>query len=168
MKKTRKTWNCLLMAVMILWTLSACAAGNAVAPAVKQTAERAYQVNGQTVLVTVDLSGGWSVSFASGAVYLYEHAEKEAVAFGYPLNEAEYNEHAADCRGYEDCSEVDGTIRASDGDGEYTSSWYLFPVGGGAYFMVVADNMVDGAKADVEGVFSRFDVKLDGEGVTKK
>ena len=41
-------------------------------PTYEQTASAYLDQSGKAVKVTVDLTGGWSVEFAPGAVYLYE------------------------------------------------------------------------------------------------
>ena len=63
---------------------------------VRQTATAVAELDGEQALVTVDITGGWSVEFSTGAVYLSDGENdgmKEAVAYGYLIDQAEYDEN---------------------------------------------------------------------------
>lgn len=56
-------------------------------PTYEQTASAYLDQSGKAVKVTVDLTGGWSVEFAPGAVYLYEgNTDGEAAASGIRIH----------------------------------------------------------------------------------
>ena len=64
-------------------------------PTYEQTASAYLDQSGKAVKVTVDLTGGWSVEFAPGAVYLYEgNTDGEAAALRITLDEEVYAESA--------------------------------------------------------------------------
>ena len=63
-------------------------------PTYEQTASAYLDQSGKAVKVTVDLTGGWSVEFAPGAVYLYEgNTDGEAAALGITLDEEVFQEY---------------------------------------------------------------------------
>ncbi len=151
MKKT----ICVILAVCIVLSLAACGSGNVNSG--KQTAS-AYldQSEAAVVKVTVDLSGGWSVEFARGAVYLYngEITEgKESVAMLITLDKKVYEEHLAKAMAVGSRKEADDGIYFA-GDGNQAA--YLTALNDSAYILITAKE-----KASMEAIVSRFMLALD-------
>lgn len=138
-----------------LLVLAGC--GSNTAGSVKQTATRTYDVDGTRVVVQVDVSDGYSVEFASGAVYLYEGEnsdENSACAFGYLTSQEEYETIIAENEGSEGYSEVGGgVIYKTD-----ISDNYAYYVGEDQYFMVSVQN---DSGVDPDSVYARFNVSID-------
>lgn len=118
-----------------------------------QTASATLDQGTNEVNVTVDLSDGWSVDFAPGAVYLYDGPNDEgveAVAIGLTLDKEVYDDYIKDAKGNEDYYEEDGITFFTDDDG---SANYVFEVSDSSYFMISVDG-----NEDADEVFNRFDV----------
>ncbi len=163
----------LLMALALAFSLAACGSGGAAAPAEvsapaasqtaasagegKQIASRSYFFNGRNILVTMDLSDGWSTEFASGAIYLYDgpyYDERETVAYGYLTDQTDYDQNLADYGDYDSFTQAeDGALEVTEEDG---GNRYIFPVTKYVYFMIVSK-----AGADPEAIRQRFDVRLE-------
>ena len=154
MKKT----ICLLLAAILVLSLAACGAGNTnKAENGKQTAS-AYlnQSEDAVVEVTVDLSGGWSVEFVRGAVYLYDGeitAGKESVAMLITLDQEVYEEDLAKAMADGSHKEADSGIYFT-GDGNRAA--YLTALNDSAYILITAKD-----KAGMEAIVSRFMLALD-------
>ena len=124
-----------------LWdtlNLSGAAAGG------KQTVSAYLDQDGNSITVTVDISGGWSASFARGAVYLYdgeETADREAAAMGITLEKEIYDEYIEAADTYADYQEENGAVSYTD---ELGDSVYLYPAGDAAYFMITVFEGNDG------------------------
>ena len=119
---------------------------------VRQTATAVAELDGEQALVTVDITGGWSVEFSTGAVYLFDGENdgmKEAVAYGYLIDQAEYDENVEEYKDYESFTELENGVTFSEDEGG--SNKYLFEIGDGLYYMVAAD-----PDADADDIFSRF------------
>lgn len=171
--KHRKQLIALLMALALAFSLAACGSGGAAAPAEvsapaasqtaapagegKQIASRSYFFNGRNILVTMDLSDGWSTEFASGAIYLYDgpyYDERETVAYGYLTDQTDYDQNLADYGDYDSFTQAeDGALEVTEEDG---GNRYIFPVTKYVYFMIVSK-----AGADPEAIRQRFDVRLE-------
>ena len=97
-----KRMTFLLAAASIALTLTACGtnATQDQPKPVRQTATAYLDQDKDTaVKVTVDLTGGWSVQFARGAVYLYEGEaaeDAESTAMLITLDQDAYDGHLAD------------------------------------------------------------------------
>ena len=124
------------------------------APA-KETATATLRGDGISALVSVDVSDGWSVEFATGAAYLYcgeNDGENMAVAHGYVIDRQEYDENVAEYSSYDSFVEVDGGVMFSEQAGG--SNKYLFAVSDDVYFMIAANQ-----NFNAEEIYARFDVK---------
>ncbi len=144
---------CILLAVVLLLSLAACSSGNANSG--KQTAS-AYldQESDAAIEVTVDLSGGWSVEFVRGAVYLYDSeitGTNEGVAMLITLDKEVYEEDLA-------AAMADGNHKEADGGVFYTyyedEMGYLTSLNDSAYVLITAN------KANIEAVVARFTLSL--------
>ena len=104
-------------------------------------------------LAKVDLTGGYSVEFASGAVYLYDQeivdGETESVAMAVSLSEEVYNEYMDEANQSDTYREVDGAyvayINGSDEDS------YLVQVGENGFVLITMDH-----GDDSDDLFARF------------
>ena len=93
-------------------------------------------------LAKVDLTGGYSVEFASGAVYLYDQeiveGETESVAMAVSLSEEVYNEYMDEAGQSDTYREVDGAyvayVNGSDEDS------YLVQVGENGFVLITMDH----------------------------
>ena len=93
-------------------------------------------------LAKVDLTGGYSVEFASGAVYLYDQeivdGETESVAMAISLSEEVYNEYMDEAGQSDTYREVDGAyvayVNGSDEDS------YLVQVGENGFVLITMDH----------------------------
>ncbi len=109
----------------------------------RQTASAVLDSDGEAVIATVELTGGWSIEFASGAFYLYDEEITEnslVVAIGLTLDQEVYEENLARAKASDSYREVgDAACYAADG-----STYYLFTVGDAAWFMLDVMGEVDG------------------------
>lgn len=104
-------------------------------------------------LAKVDLTGGYSVEFASGAVYLYDQeivdGETESVAMAVSLSEEVYNEYMDEANQSDTYREVDGAyvayVNGSDEDS------YLVQVGENGFVLITMDQ-----GDDSDDLFARF------------
>ena len=104
-------------------------------------------------LAKVDLTGGYSVEFASGAVYLYDQeivdGETESVAMAVSLSEEVYNEYMDEAGQSDTYREVDGAyvayVNGSDEDS------YLVQVGENGFVLITMDQ-----GDDSDDLFARF------------
>ena len=139
---------CVLLALCIALTLAAAAEGG------RQTASAKLDQDGEAVLVTVDLTGGWSVEFASGAVYLYDGEiteGREADAIGLTLEKEVYEEYLADAAKSDSCREVDGGVCYVSED----TAYYALAVADSAYFLLDVP-----AGADGDAILSRIELEI--------
>ena len=142
---------CTLLAAAFLLALAACGTTNSG----KQTAS-AYldQEAGAAIEVTVDLSGGWSVEFVRGAVYLYDSEITETndgVAMLVTLDKEVYEEDLAAAMADENHKEADGGVYYTyNGD----EMGYLTSLNDSAYVLITAN------KADIEAIVARFTLSL--------
>ncbi len=149
MKKT----ICVLLAAVMVFALAACGSGNANSG--KQTASAYLDQDGNCVTVTVDLSGGWSVEFVRGAVYLYDGEiteGKEGVAMLITLDKDVYEEDMAKAMADTSHKEADGGVYYADEAGRGA---YLVSLNDSAFVLITAN-----AK-DIEAVVARFALSLD-------
>ena len=68
---------------------------------VKQTANAWISEDDVRTSATVDLTGGWSVEFATGAIYIYDKEitpNTDAVAMCITLSEEVYNDHLKEAK----------------------------------------------------------------------
>ena len=124
---------------------------------VKQIAS-AKQIYGddQVAIMTVDLSGGYSVEFASGAAYFYKGEPSEDVAaFGYIITKEEYDEEIAYLTENDEISNEVSDL----GDGIYSyDGAYYFPADDGLFIKVaVQENAMD----DADSIYTRFTAHKD-------
>ncbi|MBR2570893.1 MAG: hypothetical protein IKE30_02000, partial [Clostridia bacterium] len=106
------------------------------------------------ISVMVDLSGGWSVEFAHGALYLYDgdySEDKDATAIGLTLEQEVFEEYCAEAASSESYREIEGAkyYMREDGTGAY-----LTTVGDDAYFLLFVNDVAEG-----DAVFERIKLK---------
>ena len=150
MKNTRII--ALIAALMLIMCMSAACGSSD--DAAKSTATAKQTVGEkQEALMTVDLTGGYSVEFASGAAYFYKGVpsdDNEVIAFGYVLSKKEYDEEVAYITS--DKAEADEVQDLGDGVYSYGTD-YFFPTEDGFYMKVA----VQEAGADeADSIYPRF------------
>ena len=142
-----------LVAVIVAAFAIGCLAGCA-KKSVKQTASAYLDQDGNTVDVTVELTGGYSCDFARGAIYLYDKENKEgvdSVAIAMTLEKDTYDDYMAAANNSKD---IAGGIMYQ-GDGEMV---FLRTVGSDAYFAIFARGAT---AAQMESYIARFEVVPD-------
>ena len=105
-------------------------------PTSDQTASAILDQGENEIEVTVDLSDGWSVEFAPGAVYLYEgriSEDSELSALGVTLDEEIFNEYLEFALDQDSYKEYAHCFSYVDEFG-YTS--YFYKIETDAYFMI--------------------------------
>lgn len=111
--------------------------------------------------VCVDVSGGWSAEYATGAVYLYDNWEnenRESLAMFLSLSKDVYEEYLTTAAEGENYQETDAYVSYTDGSGD---GIYLLEAGEDThmYFMLDADPDVDGA-----AILDRISVEVEESG----
>lgn len=133
-----------------LFTLAGCSND------VKHSASAKLNVGeNDSAVMTVDLTGGYSVEFASGAVYFYEgEPSDETYAHGFVITKEEYEEEYNYFEGKDD---LEGEYKSLEDGGFYykddSSVEYFFPSEDGYYVKVVV-NETDLSKANE--IYTRF------------
>lgn len=141
----------LLIAAVLLIALAAAGCGQTAAP---EAASDGIQIasawiqNGDEetrTLVTIDLSGGWSVEFALGAFYMTENMQStgdDCTAMGVSLSKEVYDEYMAEAQQSDSYTELDNAVMYKDSyDG---STNYLFTAGDNGYFVLTVYKDADG------------------------
>ena len=103
----------LVAVIMTLALVLCCVSISAVAEDGRQTASTVLDRDGEAILAMVDLTGGWSVEFAYGALYLYNGgiAEgKTADAIGLTLEKEVYDEYIAEAENSESRREIENGV----------------------------------------------------------
>lgn len=124
-------------------------------PSFDQTAYSTLYEGDNKVGVTIDLSDGWSVEFALGAVYLYNgriEENSEAVAMGITLDKAVFDEYVAEASEKNEYREYARSIAYADGDGTHR---YLYSLSPDVGFLIAVSPEVDG-----DDTASRFSIEL--------
>lgn len=141
-----------LAIIVTLALLLCCVLVGAVAEGGRQTASTVLDRDGESVIVTVDLTGGWSVEFASAALYLYDGEiteGREADAIGLTLEKEVYDEYIAEAENSESRREIEnGVCYTSEG-----TTYYVVAVGSSAYFLLDVPNGADG-----DAIYARLDL----------
>lgn len=91
--------------------------------------------SGTRTSAKVDLTGGWSVEFTSGAIYLYDSkttTDQDSTAMCITLDEEVYNDHLKEAKQSSEYKELDNGYIYYEIPGEYD---YLYK-NGNAYFMI--------------------------------
>ena len=155
MKKNRKwIWTSVLL-IMMLCLLAGCGSSG---DDVKQTAAAKQAVGeDQVAVMTVDLSGGYSVEFATGAAYFYKGEatdENDPIAYAYVITKEEYDEELAYVKSekkYKDAlTEMeDGLYSVSD----EVSCAYYFPTEDGFCMKVVVQ---ESGLEEADSIYVRF------------
>ena len=119
----------------------------------RQVATAWLDQSGTEVSVMVDLSGGWSVEFARGAIYLYDgdYSEDEATAIGLTLDQEVFEEYWNEAVSTEGNREIEDSLYYKTEDGFGT---FLTRVGEDAFFMLQVWGDVD-----EDAVFDRVTVE---------
>ncbi|MBR2667057.1 MAG: hypothetical protein IKD96_02725 [Oscillospiraceae bacterium] len=165
MKSAKKLIALAAAAVMLIALLAGCGSAGPEPPApepaveVKQTASAWLDQDGSTISATVDLTGGWSVEFARGAVYLYDsedYEHRQAIAMGLTLDKEVYDEYAAEAAEAESFRELENGCCYTQSDGTQA---YLSTVGDDAYFMVCVNPGADG-----DAIYARFETEPENPG----
>lgn len=158
MKKTFAS----LLAVCVFLAFCLCAGAG-----IAETANEGRQVaiarldqGGNEISVMIDLSGGWSVDFSSGAFYLYDGGYiegKDAVAIGMTLEQEVFENYRAEAASSESYRQLEGSEYYAQEDGTCS---YLTRVGDDAYFLlwVLGD-------ADDDAIFARVQLSRDNWGM---
>ena len=132
--------------------------GSSAAPAAdaqKSVANARLQEGNRSVMVTIDLSGGWSVEFAEGAFYLSDHepsADSESVAIGITLADDVYQDYVDEANKSDSKKDVEGGISYVNDSGETA---YLFKAGDVGMMLTVNSGV------DSDAVYAR--VKAEAE-----
>ena len=116
-----------------------------------QTASAYLDQDGATVDVTVDLSGGWSVEFARGAVYLYEagsSTDESAAAMCITLDQEVYEGYLEEALAQEGSREEDGGVYYT---GYEEEGRFIVSLDDKAYVLITAEN-----QEEIEELVSRF------------
>ena len=145
-----KKWMVGLLIVGMLLALTACGAVKTEPTPSRQIAAARLDQDGNDINVTVDLSGGWSVEFAAGAIYLYDKAYEEnleAAAIGMTLDREVFEEYWAEAEASASRRELNGARYYKADDGKDT---YLIPVGDDAWLMLKVEK-----GDDSDAVFAR-------------
>ena len=107
-------------------------------------------------IMTVDLTGDYSVEFASGAVYFYEgEVSDETLAHGFIITEDEYNDEV---KYFEEKEDLDGEYKKlEDGGFYYKDASYIeyFVPSKDGYYVKVVVNDTDLSKAN--DIYTRFE-----------
>jgi D-alanyl-D-alanine carboxypeptidase len=144
-----------ITATMILGTATIAHAEPEIMFKGKQTASAQLDQGGNEVLVTVDLSDGWSADFAPGAVYLYDGPvaeDKEAVAVGLTIDQEVYDGQLSIAKDQKDYRTEDGITAYTEPAG---SRNYYFSPAENSYFMIAVN---ENAK-DANAIMSRIAVQ---------
>ena len=107
---------------------------------VKQSATAWIQEDDVRTSATVDLTGGWSVEFAPGAVYLYDKEitpGTDAVAMCITLSEEVYNDHLKEAKESKTYKEMDDYIYYEG----YDSYEYLYNLNNTYFLISVYDKL---------------------------
>ena len=153
----------LLLVICLLAALTACGSGSTdeqsgdSQAAGSQTAQAYLDQDTDTPsVVTVDLSGGWSVEYARGAVYLYDGpagVDVPSVAMLNSLDKNVYEEYIEQANADENKTEADGGIYFTlyEDEGAYITS-----VDDAAYFLITSTD------ADaIKDIVARFTLALE-------
>ena len=141
---------CMLMCTT-LFLCTGCSSSQNEDTVVKQTAEAWLSEGDIRTAARVDLSGGWSVEFASGAVYLYDKEitpNTETAAMCITLEEEVYNEYLEKAKASDTYKETDDYIYYEDT--EMNECIYLYKLGK-AYFLISVKD-----KENADNIISRF------------
>ena len=134
----------MILALCLMLAIGAMAEG-------RPTATAVLDEEAQAVIVTVDLTDGWSVEFAPGAFYLYdgEIREDESIkAIGLTLDKEVYEDYLAEAQKSESCREIENGVCYVEDDGTY----YVLSVGTSAYFLLDVIDDADGGDAILERI----------------
>ena len=113
-------------------------------PTYEQTATAYLDQDGNEVIVTVDLTGGWSVEFAPGAVYLYDgkaDVNNPAAAIGLTLDEDVFQDYMKTAQESDSYREYAHSFAFTEEDG---TNDYFFSPGPDTYFMIAVSPEEDG------------------------
>lgn len=141
-----------LISMLLVLCVALALATGALAEGGVQTASAVLDRDGEAVVATVELTGGWSVEFAYGAFYLYDGEiteDSDVVAIGMTLEQDVYEEYLAEAEASDTYRELDDGVCYTVDD----SICYVCPVGSSAYFLLDVAGDADG-----DAVYARIDL----------
>ena len=147
----KKLLAAILTTAMILGSVSTVSAATGLDG--RQTASAILDQGGNEVVVTVDLSDGWSAEFAPRAVYLYDGPVSEGTepaAVGLTIDEEVYNGQIAIGEDQKNFRSENGITAYDQPEGSHD---YYFEAGENTFFMVTVNKDMDG-----DAVLNRFAV----------
>ena len=153
--KLSKTICALITAMLIACILTGCGSETPENGGVRQTAS-AKQItdSGQEAVLTADLSGGYSVAFASGAAYFYKGEATDSndpVAFAYVIDRDAYDKEIEYLTNPDNA--IEGEVRKL-GDGVYSyDGTFFFPSEDGFCIKVAVQSK---GLADADTIYPRF------------
>ena len=130
---------------------------------VKQSAAAKQLVNeNQSAIMTVDLTGGYSVEFASGAAYFYKGdtlEESETIAHAFVIDKTKFEEETSY---FENNSDLEGDYKKlKDGTYSYKTkneAEYFFASEDNLYLKVVVQKAFLG---EADSIYTRFSAEAD-------
>ena len=113
---------------------------------------------GEDMIVTVDLSDGYSVEFSSNAVYLFngevdDHGEQVVVGYGWFIDQEEYDSWLTSSKDLKSFEEIQNGFKIVAEDG---ATRYLYSVTDTIYYMILVN-----AGFDAGRTFNRFNPEVD-------
>ena len=154
--KSKKVLLVAFALVLTMCLVAGCGSSNS---GEKQTAS-AWQTVGdgdKQAVMTVDLTGGYSVEFATGAAYFYKGEpsdDNEVLAFGYVITEKEYNDEVSYFQNNDEYKDALQDL----GDGVYcyseeTGAQYFMPAEDGFYLKIAVQ---EAGMDEADSIYPRF------------
>ena len=136
-------------AILAIGSIAGCAKKEEPA---KQYTEAYLRTEETVITTTVDLTGGYSCEFATGAAYLYAKPDEDCEAIAISLDQEVYEDYLSAAQASADSKEIkDGVMYQADGQ-----MIYICKVGDNGYFGIFAEN-ADATK--MESIVNRFAVE---------
>ena len=123
-----------------------------------QIASAVLDADTDPFVVTIDLTGGWSVEFAIGAAYLYDKPSgvgdyAGATATLVSLEKDVYDDYIEQAKASKSFREVPDGVMYTDDSNE---DLYFYEVEGGHYYMIVLQH--DGGQ-DIDAILARISTR---------
>lgn len=151
------------LALVLSFVLITTGCGTKNETSVKQSAAAKQLVNeNQSAIMTVDLTGGYSVEFASGAAYFYKGDtldESDTIAHAFVIDKTTFEEETSY---FENNSDLEGDYKKlKDGTHLYKTkdeAEYFFASKDNLYLKVVVQkDFLD----EADSIYARFEAKAD-------